>query len=67
MVAKSQSCNFSSKLRLRELSPSPAKVIGISDVMVSSPTLNSFKHIAHIRFNQTKEDIEASKNLNPTY
>jgi len=35
--------------------------------MVSSPTLNSFKHIAHIGFDQTKGAIETSKNLDQTY
>lgn len=66
-LSKSRSRSFSSKLRLRELSPSSAKVAGISGVTVSSPTPNSFKHIAHIGFDQTKGDIEASKNLDPTY
>jgi len=35
--------------------------------MVSPPALNSFKHIAHIGFDQTKGTIEASKNLDQTY
>ncbi len=35
--------------------------------MISSPTPDSFKHIAHIGFNQANGVIETSKNLDPSF
>lgn len=35
--------------------------------MISSPTPDSFKHLAHIGLNQTNGTIETSKDLDPSF
>jgi Wiskott-Aldrich syndrome protein len=65
--SKGRSPSFSTKsnkkLKSKEPSSSSLQPMGASVSVVSSPTPSSFKHVAHIGFNQTSGVIETSKNL----
>ena len=55
------------KSKSKEHSPPPLPSTGISTSVISSPTPDSFKHIAHIGFNRTNGVIETSQNLDPSF